>query len=118
MRAIAHLEKLIPRYRSKLEARWAQEGALVLQHDYGERVLLMLYEPLTFNLPGNNYTPDFMCILGDGKILFVETKGSRRAKNYRDARSKLRLAASVHSWATFIEARYNNGWLLEDILTT
>lgn len=91
---------LIDNYKSQAEAEFAQVGAALLYNHFGARVLKMAYEPMTFNLPGNRYTPDWLVVLEDGRLVFVEIKASRRQKNYRDARSKLRLAAAT--WPEFV----------------
>ena len=63
--------------------------------EYGEAVVLTMYEPMAFYLPGGRYKPDFMHILESGSILFVEVKGSTKQRGYRDSRAKLRAAAEV-----------------------
>ena len=107
---------LIPRYRSGAEADFARIG-LALMGSYCEcDVAVMTYEPEAFNLPGGHYTPDFRCILTDGRIVFIEIKGSREQKGYRDARSKLRAAAALNPWYTWYEVICCRGqWNVERI---
>lgn len=103
--ARADVTRLLPNYDSHAEEWWARYGNLLLAHDLGCPVVLTEYHPWTWNLPGNHYTPDFLHILEDGRLVCVEVKGSKSQKNYRDARSKLRLAADLFRWLTWIEAR-------------
>ena len=78
--------------------------------------LEMVYEPITFNLAGNKYTPDFMHLTDRGEVVFVEIKGSKRQRGYRDARSKLRLAKATHPWFTFVECiGRSDNWTVEII---
>ena len=104
--ARANLAALIDPYRSETEREWAEgNGMLYVSLEFdGARVLRMDYEPETFNLPGEKYTPDFRCILETGRVIFVEIKGSKKQKGYRDARSKLRAAAELNPMYTFVEA--------------
>ena len=109
------------------ERMFEHEGFLLLREEYGEGVNLdaLMYEWVTFNLPGEKYTPDFMAIFSNGKTCFIEvkqeaiTKKGKRyfaGKSYRDSRSKLRAAASLNPWWDFYMAVYNNGgWRLEKI---
>lgn len=92
-------------FRSKTEEIFAMLGAGLVSQHCAKPVVIMKYEPITFNLPGGRYTPDFMVIFEDGEILFIEIKGSKRQKNYRDARSKLRSAHAIHPYFTWAEIR-------------
>lgn len=91
-------------YKSSAERVWSSEGPLLIQAQFITKVAITHYEPVSFNIPGGRYTPDFMHILHTGEIVFVEIKGSRRQKNYRDARSKLRAAAEVYPYFHWVEA--------------
>lgn len=106
-------------YKSNGEKLWAAEGALLICAQFGTRVELTLYEPMTFNIPGGHYTPDFLHILQTGEMVFVEIKASTKQKGYRDARSKLRAAAEVYPYFYWIEAitpsRTTPNWSLEQI---
>ena len=114
--AVADVAAMFPAYKSKDEAAWAGEGMTVLLGELHSHTAVQLYEPVTFNLPGNRYTPDFQHLLEDGRIVYVEIKGSKHQKGYRDARSKLRAAAELHPWFTWIEARQERGsWIVEVI---
>lgn len=99
---IANMDALIPRYKSKAEEDYAIFGAAMIHQELGKVVELTMYEPMAFYIPGGRYRPDFMHILEDGKIVFVEVKGSKKQKNYRDSRAKLRAAAEVFSFFTWI----------------
>jgi hypothetical protein len=93
-----------PTYRSKTEAAFAQMAVALMTAMLDDAVIVVLYEPLTFRLPGGSYTPDFMALTEHGRAAFVEVKGSRHQRNYRDARSKLRAAAELHPWFEWFEA--------------
>ena len=94
-----------PKYRSESERLWGDMyGQIYIQDVFGHPVLQQNYEPITFSIPGGVYTPDFLYILNNGNMLFVEIKGSKEQKNYRDARSKLRACAEVYYWAYWMEA--------------
>ena len=116
MTAVANLAAIVSPYKSRLEEHWAREGALVLLAELGEQTAVQLYEPFTVRLIGAHYKVDFVHILESGRIVCVEVKASSRQANYRDARSKLRAAAEMHPWFTWIEARHENGgWIVERI---
>ena len=101
--AIADVAALTPQYRSKTEGYWAQMGNVYIADEFNARVMWEGYERARLSIPGGFYTPDFMYILENGQTIFVEIKGSKRQKNYRDARSKLRAAANVYPFWTFVE---------------
>jgi len=103
--ARANLAALLPRYDSQAEVWWATHGALLIADELNTAVALTEYHALTWHVPGGSYTPDFTHILADGRLVQVEIKGSRAQRGYRDARSKLRAAASRYPWATWFEAR-------------
>lgn len=102
--ARANLQNLIPRYKSKAEEDWSVFGPMFLYDEFDERVQIMHYEPVTFNIPGGQYKPDFLAILQSGRVVIIEVKASKKQRNYRDARSKLRAAASLFPFFTFVEA--------------
>ena len=115
---------MFPAYKSEAEAAWAGYGDVILQSELGQHTAVMLYEPMSFRLLGETYKPDFMHLLEDGRVVFVEVKGvfigakgkKIYMKSYRDARSKLRAAAEMHPWFTWIEARQEHGgWIVEII---
>ena len=107
--ALANVQALMPRYDSDSEEWWASYGALLLGDEAGSPVALTQYHALTLHLPGGSYTPDFLHILADGRLVVVEVKGSQKQRGYRDARAKLRAAADLYRWATFYEARIARG---------
>ena len=112
--ARANVDRLVDPYRSGVEREWSTVGSLLLEDELGTSVALTLYEPFVVNLPGGRFTPDFLHILDDGRLVFCEVKVSKRQKNYRDARSKLRAAACLHPWALWLEARRPRGnWEIE-----
>lgn len=89
-------------YKSKLEARWAGIGPGIVGEIMGAAVVETKYEPFSLNISGGSYTPDFMHILIDGRIVIVETKGNIRMRNARDSRSKFRAAANDFSIFYFV----------------
>jgi len=95
--------------KSKAERTWGQVGRHIIADEYEAEVLAELYEYWTFRIPGGKYTADFYYILESGRVVIVEVKGSRKQKNYRDARSKLRAAAAMNPWFTFVEAMAMKG---------
>jgi hypothetical protein len=114
--AVANLGAIVSPYKSHTEERWAAEGALVLLAELGEQTAVQLYEPVTFHLPGSKYTPDFQNILESGRIVYVEVKGTRKMQSYRDSRAKLRAAAELHPWFTWLQVDYERGsWIVERI---
>ncbi len=54
---------------------------------------------------GLRYTPDFMLIMPDGSIVFVEVKGYWRD----DARAKVKMVADQFPWWTFVATRRRKG---------
>jgi|GEM_PF-5088163 len=113
MKAIADVKALIPRYKSSTEEKFALFGAVILQEALDTEVVAIFYEPVRWKIPGGHYTPDWLCLLETGMVVFVEVKGSKRQKGYRDARSKLRAAAAMYPWFTWCEAVEEDGWLVE-----
>ena len=120
--AVADVAAMFPAYKSHAEEAWVGYGDVVLLGELGQHTAVMLYEPMSFRLLGETYKPDFMHLLEDGRVVFVEVKGvfigakgkKIYMKSYRDARSKLRAAAELHPWFTWIEARQENGgWIVE-----
>ena len=112
------------------ERLFQNEGFLLLTELLPDGVFIeaMVYEWLTFNLPGGKYTPDFGLICTDNSWIFVEVKQETvskrsgrvfRGQSYRDSRSKLRAAASLNPWCKFYMAAYSRGgWRLEYIEPT
>ena len=113
MEAIADVTTLIPVYKSNCERRFADVGPTLLGAHFGAECLVFEYEPCRWKIPGGHYTPDWLCVLSDGRIVFVEVKGSKRQKNYRDARSKLRAAKAIRPWWVWVEVVESEGWTVE-----
>ena len=105
----ADVEALIPRYKSGAEQVFALQGRLWLQSRFATPVAVLLYEACKWKLPGGWYTPDFMAVLDDGRVVFVEVKGSRKQRGYRDARSKLRAAAELYPMFVWCETIQQEG---------
>lgn len=108
---------------SEAEKAWESRGYLTMFVDPyfpdGLRVESMQYEPFSINLPGGSYTPDFLVVLDNGMMVLVEVKMSKKARGYRDTRSKLRAAAAMYPWFIWIEARWSgrreDSWTIEHI---
>src|ERR1044072_4577166 len=82
--AVERMPKYHP-YDSKTELVFAKLGALVLRAHLKERITVLEYHPWMFHLLGEDYNIDFLAITEKGQVVCVETKGSKKAKNYRDA---------------------------------
>ena len=113
MKAIADVEALIPRYKSDSEQQFASLGAIILRDALGIEVVEMRYEPCRWAIPGGHYMPDFLCVMSQGQIIFVEVKGSKKQKGYRDARSKLRAAAEIYPFFSWVEVVEEDNWRVE-----
>lgn len=103
------------------------EGYFILSDELKSGIEVMLYEWVSFNIPGGRYTPDFFVLFKDGSVVFVEVKQESIGKSgkryyaggsYRDSRSKLRAAAELNPWFKFYMAVYNrrDGWRLDPIV--
>ena len=115
MKAIADVSTLIPVYKSKCERRFANLGALLLGAHFGAECLWFMYEPQRFKIPGGHYTPDWLALMSDGRVVYVEVKGSKRQKGYRAARSKVRAAQEIYPMFTWVEVVESEGWSVEVI---
>jgi len=113
MKVIANVAPLSPSYKSSSELKFAQLAGPLLEAHFESRVMWLAYEPMRFRVPGGHYTPDFGAVLEDGRMVFVEVKGSRKQKGYRDARSKLRAAAEWYAMFTWIEVVEEDGFAVE-----
>lgn len=91
-----------PAYKSGLESRWSVIGPTIISEQFGTQVVRTMYEPFSLNLSGGSYTPDFMHVLADGRVIIVETKGSRFLRSTADSRSKFRAAAVDFSMFYFV----------------
>lgn len=104
-------------YKSKLEKMVAQEWIPT------KNPWRWMYEPITFHLPGGNYTPDFGLIFkGLGPVpiyhfTLVESKGW--TQSIRADRRAFKEAAGTYPWFTWIWLTWqkNLGWK-EDVLVT
>ena len=113
MQAQADAESLTPRYKSGSEQQFSLLGAAILREAFDVSVAAMFYEPVRWKIPGGHYTPDWLAIMENGTVIFVEIKGSRKQRNYRDARSKLRAAAELYPFFTWCEVVEADGWRVE-----
>ena len=85
-----------PVYKSQYEEAWVKTGVPVLEDILGAKQIWFGYEPVKFVLGKPIYTPDFMHLLEDGRIVIMEIKGSRHQRGYRSSRTKLRTAAGIY----------------------
>ena len=109
-----HIKALIdfhaPKYRSKIEKTYADMCFIWVLATFEVKVLLTQYEPFTFHLPGKiKYTPDFVHILADRRLLIVEVKNSKKNKGYRVTRNKLVTAASIYPYFMWAEYLHETG---------
>lgn len=105
---------------SREESKWRKFAKEVLRHQYPDAEIEMeKVKYITFNLPGGSYTPDFTYLMDDGAYINVEVKGSVFQPNYRDARSKIRMASTLNPEQVFAEVmpakEAPNGWSFEVI---
>jgi len=86
-----------PAFRSKLEKRaWERHYEWLPDH---EDMLAMYYEPFVLHLTGGNYTPDFVVVYNDGRMIIIEVKGSWGAyKSGRSSKRNLKQAAVEFAW--------------------
>ena len=92
------------KYRSELERVYAEDCSFGIYTCFDSEVLVTHYEPFTFNLPGKiKYTPDFLHVLKDRRMILVEVKNSKKQKGYRVTRNKLVTAASLYPFFVWAE---------------
>lgn len=114
--AVRGMADFLLKAESREEIRWLLEGVPVLERHFEKKVELDRSKAVSFKLPGGIYTPDFFYILEDGRRIHIEVKGSKFQPNYRDARSKIRTAATLYWFDTFCEARIEEKqWVIEII---
>ncbi len=105
-----------PQRRSKTEEAWENLAILILEDEFKLRVIYAAYEPLTFNIPGGKYTPDFLYLLENGEHVLIEVKSKRRLQSYRDSRAKLRAAAELYPfYHWFMATAHADAFVLERI---
>lgn len=105
-------------FQSRTEETFFEEGAAWIHAAYNKPVLAMFYEWVSFNLPSSTYTPDFMVMLTDHSLVFVEVKGSKNQRHYLPTRYKVRVAASLNPFFRFCIATptpRSNGWDIDRI---
>lgn len=94
----AHWKRRKPGERTAHEAAW--EAALA---DNPCSVSRYVFEAVKLRLADATfYTPDFMVLRHDGSIEFHEVKGSWAAPNQDKSRVKLKVAAEMFPWFTFV----------------
>lgn len=106
--------KFLLKAKSSYEKRWLQFDKVVIEDYYETKVQIIRPKPLSFHLPANVYTPDFMYILDNGDTLYIEVKGSEFQHGYRDSVAKLRMTATLFYFWKFAIAMPDkngkNGW--------
>lgn len=111
---------LVPRYKSDDEKDFANLGPTILQNHFHAAVLEMRYEPVRFKVPGGSYRPDFLVLLAadvveHARIVFVEVKGAKQQRGYRDSISKLRAVAELYPWWTWVLV-WAKTWEVEEVV--
>ena len=99
--------------QTKLEQRYDE---LLGQRLAAGEILWYRYEGIRLRLGKNsNYTPDFALMRADGQLELHEVKGSWQAKNQRDGKTKLRVAAGMYPF-TFFGVTYDRrlGWQFQE----
>lgn len=94
-------------FRSKLELRvheeWLPLQGLAVWH----------YELITFPLPGGKYTPDFIGIYNDLRVLVVEAKGeprNRRATRRAFKELMAHYPDNVYCWLEWADRAWKEEW--------
>jgi hypothetical protein len=113
---VAHGEE----FDSKLEYDFADE---LEQWHRDRKIVEWRFHPMKFRLgKGSSYQPDFctwptFTIETDVRLSFYEVKGSWLAKNARDSRTRLQVAAYMHQWFNWYAVTRTKGgiWELETI---
>src|SRR3990167_7315475 len=100
-------------YRSHAERDWSLVGAAVLSDELGELTVQQYYEPVTFHIPGGNYTPDFLHVCESGLGIIVEVKDCRYLQSYRDSRAKLRACAEYYPFFIYVMVNRKEGWKVD-----
>ena len=103
-------------FDSQLEVDFARELERWLED---KTIADWRYHPLRFRLAkGVTYEPDFR-VLSHGivpRLTFYEVKGSWKAKNARDSRTRLKIAASMNQWCGWYGVTREKGvWKFETI---
>ena len=91
-------------FKSNTERMFYETGMPFLQEAFGSKPVLMFYEWLSFRLVNAVYTPDFLVVFEDGRMAFVEIKGSKKQRHYLLSRYKMRIAASLNPYFSFCMA--------------
>jgi len=114
--AEAIIDSAFPKYRSDKEEEYAILCEMLIDDWLQVRTLNTQYEPAIWLLPGGlKYKPDFMHILEDRRILFVEVKNSKKQKGYRVTRNKLVTATALYPYFMWAECIADRAWKYEVI---
>jgi len=96
------------------EKRWLIMGVPLIENHFSQKVVLWKPKVISYQLPGGRYTPDFYYILEDGTRLNIEVKGSKYQRGYKDARNRMRTAATLYWFDVFMMVISEAGtWQLE-----
>jgi hypothetical protein len=113
-KALAGMAKYLLKGVSKEEIQWRQAGTPLLEEMCEEKVVMVQHPSLTYPIPGGHYTADFLYFMASGLRINVEVKGSKFQKGYKDARARMRAAASLHPYDRFIMAMpFMGDWELD-----
>lgn len=113
----AILDQAMPKYRSKIEEKYANLADVLIQEQLNTDVIETLYEPFTVRLPGAfSYTPDFFHVLEDRRLLIVEVKNSKKQKGYRVTHNKILTAAAMFPYFLWAETFAEKGYVFEMML--
>lgn len=116
---------------SAVERQWEIDAPIEIEKLFGQPVIRTLYQPISLRLPyvkgAIRYTPDFMHVLKDGELVFVETKATRFQDNYAYSILRLKIIATkfyeFHFVVAMLERKRVKGeaaqlnWKLEKIIT-
>jgi hypothetical protein len=118
-KAVDGWAKFLLASESREETRWQALGIPLLEDFYQQKVVLWKPKAITWQLPGARYSPDYLYIFEDGMRLNVEVKGSTFQPGYKDARAKMRMAATLYWIDRFMMVMPVPGtvrWELDEIL--
>lgn len=103
-------------YDSRIEEEWHNSGSIYLVHYFNQNCIRTDYQPITFNLPGKiSYTPDFLHILADGRVIICEIKNSPKNKGYQTTLNKIKTAQEIYPYFIYIIAFAELGWEIRKI---
>ncbi len=103
-------------YDSRIEEKWVTSGNIYLQDFFNATCIRTDYQPITFNLPGPiQYTPDFLHILADGRVIICEIKNSPKNKGHQTTLNKIKTAQEIYPYFIYIIVYAELGWEIRRI---